>query len=180
MGRKPQRLIPLTPEQQALVIANVPLAHYWWKRLAADCAEAREAAVDGLIRAAQGYDPARSARFTTYASLWIRAAMQDLHRKEARRVHAVPFSTIEAGNPEGRPLAVLAPPDPDPFAGEILELARCVLPEREGQVIRLHYAEGWTNVKIGRLLGVSKERVRQIRHEALARLRQYLKEDNGP
>ena len=53
------------------------------------------------------------------------------------------------------------------------------LPERQGQVIRLHYFSGLQFVEIAEILEVSKGRVSQLHGEALSRLRDHLVEERA-
>jgi RNA polymerase primary sigma factor len=59
------------------------------------------------------------------------------------------------------------------------------LPEREAAIIRMRFGLGeqereMTLRQIGRELGISRERVRQLEHEAIARLRRALDRDGAP
>lgn len=60
-----------------------------------------------------------------------------------------------------------------------MEVALGLLSEREALVLRLRYGfhedNGWSLMKIGEFIGVSRERVRQIQEHALGRLRRYCK-----
>src|ERR1019366_1667963 len=60
--------------------------------------------------------------------------------------------------------------------GDCLERALSILPERDAKILRLHFGlEGGRDCSleaIGKLLGITRERVRQIRDRALRRLRE--------
>jgi RNA polymerase sigma factor (sigma-70 family) len=122
-----------------------------------------------LWQAILHYDPARGLAFSTYAVPAIR-----------HRLWAV---AVRSQRPQG--YAVLAPaPDPAELAAQawqrqavwaaLRELLAC-LPERSYHVIVAAYGlDGQPPLSlaaIGRLCGLSRERVRQIRNEALVLLR---------
>jgi RNA polymerase primary sigma factor len=72
-----------------------------------------------------------------------------------------------------------ATPDESTFEkalAESIELALCSLKEREAKILRLYFgldghSEPMTLEEIGALLGITRERVRQIKEKALSRLR---------
>ena len=72
-----------------------------------------------------------------------------------------------------------ATPDESTFEkalAESIELALCSLKEREAKILRLYFgldghSEPMTLEEIGALLGITRERVRQIKDKALSRLR---------
>jgi len=203
--------------------------------------------VIGLIEAAGRFDPDRGARLSTYASWWIRAAMQDYilrnwsmvrlgttaaQRKlffNLRRLRAkiaptsvdqmrpeergeiaeelmVPVAAVEAmeGRLSGVDQSLNATTGEDtdqecldlledagPTPEEIvmarrdtekrrawLQAALGELPSREQMIIRARHLNDTTVTlaDLGRTLGVSKERVRQLERRALDRLQQGLSE----
>lgn len=58
---------------------------------------------------------------------------------------------------------------------EAIEFLLCNLPEREAEILRLRYGlesgEGHSMAQIGEIMGYSRERIRQLQHEALSKLR---------
>jgi RNA polymerase primary sigma factor len=78
------------------------------------------------------------------------------------------FIAEEAGNPEDRAM--------EQFLAEQIELALTTLPARDAKVLRLYFGldggREHTLEEIGDMLGVTRERVRQLRDRALKRLRE--------
>lgn len=152
----------------------------------------------GLIQAVRRFDPERNVRLSTFAMFWIRAAIQDSIRRSRSLIHvngegpaglsngdsALRWGT--AVDPDGVINSIVSDaPDPEEAVstkvGHLLQrsalaTALSVLPAREQLVIRRRYLEEVraTFNAIGRELGVSKDRVRQLEATALRRLRNLL------
>ena len=197
---------------------------------------------DGLLTAAEHYDPDRGWRFTSYGIWWIRQRMRrfvlnaqrmirvpanydkmehrarmrraedpalgdieledelaeefDLGPATVRRALAAPRVTASLDRPlriknreSGRTLhGVIGASEDENRKVDQSELKRtleevlCELPEREADIVRLYFGlsdekppegERWTLQQIGERYGVTRERVRQMREEALRKLRYW-------
>jgi len=201
--------------------------------------------VVGLLHAANRFEPDRDVRFSTYASWWIRSAMQDFilrnwsivrtgttasqkslffnlrrlrskieektgellnqdGREEIAETLGVPLRDVESM--EGRLSGVdgslnavigedgdqewqnmLSDDRPTPEENTILdhdsdirrvwlEEALGNLGEREAKIIRMRRLteDGVTLEELGKVFGVSKERVRQLEHRAMSKLKTFM------
>jgi RNA polymerase sigma factor (sigma-70 family) len=132
--------------------------------------EALQAGRIGLWRAIQGYDPARGTAFSTYA--WV-AIWRHIHRrgKELSR-------ESDAQMPETPARCVVLDPVEEVEKHLTIDALHDLvgqLPERFRRVIVGRYGLGeqppCTLKELGKELGLSGERVRQLQQEALAWLR---------
>jgi RNA polymerase sigma factor (sigma-70 family) len=163
---------PLDPAAQARVEGSVALAY----RLAWQCLRqhARDVPADeliaealyGLTYAAALFDETRRVPFVAYATLVIRHRLIQFVRAWRR-------AAGRAGQYPDRGYADDAPweaeddnPAPDPVTGlaarEMCDRVRRVMPRKWYTVLRLYHAEGRTFQEIGRMFGVSRQRVQQV------------------
>jgi RNA polymerase primary sigma factor len=148
----------------------------------------------GLIRAAKKFDYRRGHKFSTYATWWIRQAVTRAIADQGRTIR-VPVHMVQVAR---RPLSLETPTDdeedsvlgdfiqdeevpaPDETATynllrEHLDTVLNSLPPREVRILQLRYGlldgQAYTLEEVGRKMGVTRERVRQIEAQALSRLR---------
>lgn len=143
----------------------------------------------GLVRAADRFDPGRGVRFISYAQFWVRRAMTQaiaVHQERASADGAAPRRVSLDDRPPGAmsPFSELlpdtrAPAPEDRLVREdlrdVLEASLADLPDRERAVVRDYFGLGVERARslsdIACDMGVSRERVRQLKDQALARLR---------
>jgi len=165
-----------------LVDQNVGLVHKMVGRLQAspmDLDDLRSEAFLALLRSVERYDPWRGVRFSTYAchAIW-RSGIQAIKRskRDAMKFVAEPDTLSPPASQCGR----WAELSVDRLR-RALDENRGDLTERESKVLAGRFPLGGrsrrTLLQIGAALELSKERVRQIQNEALAKLRGVLQVD---
>jgi RNA polymerase primary sigma factor len=159
----------------------------------------------GLLKAIERFDPERGARFMTYAAFWVRKGILDALAVQPRMVRvpryhrerkSIVFREVRLDEPvaadrsrslgdglsdSSRPLAADALIEREAIARMRRELR--TLPAREQAVLASRFGlaggSALTLLEVGNRLGLSRERVRQIEGEALARLRTALRRHRG-
>ncbi|MBU2549421.1 MAG: sigma-70 family RNA polymerase sigma factor [Proteobacteria bacterium] len=140
----------------------------------------------GLIKAAGKFDYTTGYRFSTYSVWWIRQFMRRAVQSRGAAEPVLPGDEppldLEGGTVEGFSDFLLGQPPDSPLETvgyrDLCEAVRGVLaslPSREERVLRQRYGietdERQTLEQVGRNLNISRERVRQLELQALARLR---------
>ena len=138
----------------------------------------------GLIVAAERFDTERGCRFSTYAMWWIRGFVSRVTRDKTmngRKLQSLDLPVDEDGDniladliPDENTVSPCELAEKNELKKLVTEMVSCLKP-RERRVIELHFGLNGTHEhslkEIGEILGVSKERVRQIEVKALGRLR---------
>lgn len=176
----------MTPEQTTLV-----LEHRWWAWKIArrylrpnrwhTLEELRAAAEDGLIRAAQKFDPTRGIPFRFYAQFQVRSEIRQFLMRHTSTVRANTRAVGRAGGfvlhndaPYEDEAALLMTIE-DPEA--IIDAKRAVtrgfraLTTTERRILVGQYVDDLPSQQLGQELRVSGARVRQIRDRAVERMR---------
>jgi RNA polymerase primary sigma factor/RNA polymerase sigma factor len=138
-----------------------------------------------LIQAVAAYNPWLGIRFSTYAFTCLMRALSRLSQRHAadRLARSLPLEALPDGEPrdlssEELPSHRLARID------EFLREGHDLLSTREKKVLVRRFslddqAKGGTLEQVGRELGLSKERVRQVQASALGKLRKALLEGSA-
>jgi RNA polymerase sigma factor (sigma-70 family) len=167
-----------------LIECNLGLVAMMIRHFRTESADSDELVSEGnltLLYAVDKFDVERGFRFSTYACQAIHHAMMQAAARRGRR----PWTSISEG------LDIVAESDDSdgrPFVDDIRQVHEIIhrnemhLSEVELKVIRSRFAlpttmvidsrlDPMTREQVGRLIGVSKERIRQIERNALSKLR---------
>lgn len=184
-GQRARRLVT-----NNLGLASWMAGRYTWTGL--DFDDLRQAALLGLMKAAERYDPDRGTAFSTVAYHWMRSSIGAEIAATRSTIRVPSYRPLSDGPgvasldaDEERPLRSLLPSDDEdgPEVGaerallrERVGAALSALPERERFVVEHRFGingahHPHTLDEIAPMLGVSRARVGQIEARALERLR---------
>ncbi len=138
-----------------------------------------------LIQAVAAYNPWLGIRFSTYAFTCLMRALSRLSQRHAadRLSKSVPLEALPDGEP--RDLDTEEPPTTRlQRIDEFLQEHHQLLSSREKVVLMRRFslddqAKAGTLEQVGKELGLSKERVRQVQASALTKLRKALTEEGN-
>jgi RNA polymerase sigma factor for flagellar operon FliA len=143
----------------------------------------KQRAIDGAIgnlRHSLGREPEAD---EIAASLGLSGAEYDKALDDVRAAELATIRLAGGGNEGDSLLELAVEPGADQCAlleraelGQALASALAKLPERERQVLSLYYEEEMTLAEVGAAMGVSESRISQLRSQAIARLRTFLRE----
>ena len=138
----------------------------------------------GIIKAAEKFDPSRGKPFVTFAAPYIRHSIEEAIRKVTGKVPVLSTDeSLPVGSKNNYTLLNVLEDKDAPKADAALEQnalsddlvkAIVVLDSREQAVIRAFFGvdeERKTMAEIGIMLGLKRERIRQIRDKALRKMR---------
>ncbi len=134
-----------------------------------------------LIRAVAVFNPWLGIRFSTYAFTCLMRALSRLSQRQAadRLSRSLPLDSLPCGEPSYSMSEKLSVPSISRL-DEYLQADHTLLTPREKTVLTLRFhlnedvPEAETLQQVGRELGLSKERVRQVQSAALGKLRAAL------
>jgi len=120
----------------------------------------------GLLEANMRFDPERETQFATYAHFWIKkrillALKREIAQNSEHSTYHDDLARIQAPEAEHKTSDMSLPDD---------------MPELERDILRLSYAERLPLLEIAKRTKLRPERIKQIRSNALRRLRLFYKE----
>ncbi len=138
----------------------------------------------GMMKAADKYDPSRGKPFVTFAAPYIRRSIEAaINKLETATDMRSTDESLPIGSRNNYTLLNVLEDKDAPKADSIVEdttlteeliRAMDVLNERERKVLNLYYGNGYerqTMAEIGEVMELKRERVRQIRDQAMRKLR---------
>jgi RNA polymerase primary sigma factor len=168
-----------------LITSNLGLVWKFARLYGHGAEDAYSAGVEGLIHAADKFDSSRGIKFSTFACILIKQYI-NINMTQARSLVHVPRGTmtnrrcsaaVQRALGAGRVDIADAPleakslrRDLDVEDSEFLDAALSILSERERMVVDKYYFYDKTLQEIGDMLGVCKERVRQVLKNALEKM----------
>ena len=136
-----------------------------------------------LIQAVAAYNPWLGIRFSTYAFTCLMRLSRLSQRHTADRLSkSLPLEALPDGEPRD---SAEQSPSHLPYVDEFLRESHELLSSREKEVLSRRFSldvqtKSGTLEQVGRELGLSKERVRQVQASALDKLRKALSEEGAP
>jgi RNA polymerase sigma factor (sigma-70 family) len=123
----------------------------------------------GLMEAKKRYDAGKGASFATYAVFWIKKRIIDALKNERK----VSMDALEYDDELLNSELVATQEKPD---SEEEEAVRKIVippgfPVEESKFLILHYDEQKTLAEIASIMGLSREKIRQLKQKALRRLK---------
>lgn len=102
----------------------------------------------GLCRAWRNYDDSYGVKFTTYATKYLKGCMYEYIQKNIMEMEDIMDYELELESD-------------DNYEDIIYSILECVMDHREREILLLKLS-GLSNKEIGKLYGISGERIRQI------------------
>lgn len=164
----------LTDDQRRLVEDNLGLVHLMIRKRIHDARRRPgyyDAALMGLVKAAMVFNPALGHKFSTWACNCIKNAILGEWTTRERRMaaHALFLGFLPKKLPVDLPVARR------PWEGATRDgMLAAIGPHldfREQRIVELRKLDGLTLEEVGVVFGLTKERIRQIEIQAMAKLR---------
>lgn len=120
----------------------------------------------GVLEAEKRFDPLRGTQFSTYAVFWIKKRTSEAVQGEVK-------TSLRAVSLEERPEIGGEDVDPEERWHAYNRLPDIELPfrfpETEEKILRLFFVQGKTLGEISKMMGLTRERIRQLKYKALRR-----------
>lgn len=153
-------------DQDQLILSHLDLAYsiaYKFRDKGLPLEDLKQEALLGLVRAAEDFDPSLGNQFSTYASFWIRKMLLEALRREGK-------TGLHAGELDEASLSDISAQEQQQDDLQLPE----AMPELEKRVLSLSFGEKLSLKEISGQLGLTVERVKQLKQKALRRLRAIL------
>jgi RNA polymerase sigma factor (sigma-70 family) len=119
----------------------------------------------GILEAEKRFDSKREVKFSTYATYWIKKRiLEALERERKESLNAVSL------NEDIETTQEIYPSNKDTQNNGRINLPGN-FPKIESRILKLSFEEGRTLNEISKILSVSREKARQLKHRAQRRLR---------
>ena len=115
----------------------------------------------GLLEAADKYEENKGAKFSTYATYWIRKHIMAAVDKEKK--YSLNSTSLNEEITEDKKTTIIKPSANVDLPSD--------MPKDEKKVLTLLFQDEFTLKEISEQLGISRERVRQLKEKALRRMR---------
>ena len=118
----------------------------------------------GIIEAEKIFDASKGTSFSTYAIWWIKKKiLESIRNEEKQSLNALPLSeAILEVSIEKKSYGCV-------YLDELLH--NKFLSSLEQKILKLHFREGMTLDELSRDLGIKRERVRQIKHLLIRKIK---------
>lgn len=199
----PAELLLTRAEQEALIAKWTPYAWSIGRKFHVHASrwlerdECEAIAVEGLWEGARRFQPSKGVQFPAYATHWVKQCLQKAKRKamgvpshhkygteefaaSIRVCSPAASLNVEYGSNHGNSGtladAVAARPEEDrpEFPADFWYRVMKFLDPVKRQVIRLRFHDGLLLEEVGMVMGITRERVRQLESWALEKIRQHV------
>lgn len=172
---------------EQLVTENMRLCHHFAEKASFDREQIFSIAMEGLLVAAETFDPLRGVPFGTYAGYrikWKICAWIVRQKRQKRWNEESPIQLDSDYFDSGKPVYEMVPDNQSVIPGQEMQSnddrknideLMCQLPKREQTIINMRFGldgnDPMTLERIAKKFRVSKERIRQLESVALKKLR---------
>jgi RNA polymerase sigma factor (sigma-70 family) len=126
--------------------------------------------VIGIMEAAERFDETKGAKFSTYATYYIKGSILDYLKKE-KSINIIDLDIYENENIEFYSIGNESARKKEDDDEKNVLVIPGDFPEPEKAVLKMSLVEGRTFKEIALVLGISREKVRQLKQKGLRRLK---------